>query len=54
MNILVTGNNGYIGTVLTRKLIELGYTVIGYDINYFEDCNLEPVKNNYRQRVLVF
>ncbi len=38
MNILVTGNLGYIGPVLTLKLERIGHTVIGYDIGYFKDC----------------
>ena len=38
MNILVTGNLGYIGPVLTEKLEKLGHTVVGFDIGYFSDC----------------
>jgi len=49
LNILVTGNNGYIGTVLTKTLVDQGYKVIGYDINFFEQCKLEEVKTNYFQ-----
>lgn len=30
--VLVTGNCGYVGSVLTNKLIDAGYTVLGYDI----------------------
>ena len=37
VNILVTGNKGYIGCVLTNILIERGYNVIGLDTNYFLD-----------------
>ena len=37
MNILVTGNLGYIGSVLTEKLLKKNYFVQGYDIGYFED-----------------
>jgi nucleoside-diphosphate-sugar epimerase len=43
MRILLTGNNGYIGTVLTNELIKKNYEVVGYDINYFYDCNLDNV-----------
>ncbi len=38
--ILVTGNRGYIGSVMVPVLIEKGYDVIGYDIGYYEDCDL--------------
>ena len=43
MRILLTGNNGYIGTVLTNELLKKNYEVVGYDINYFYDCNLDNV-----------
>ena len=39
MKVLVTGNNGYIGTVLTSEL-QKNYEVAGYDVDYFEDCDL--------------
>ena len=40
MRILITGNNGYIGTVLTKELLKKNYDVVGLDTNYFYDCNL--------------
>ena len=43
MRILLTGNNGYIGTVLTNELLKKNYEVVGYDIDYFYDCNLESI-----------
>lgn len=42
MKLLVTGNRGYIGTVLTEMLMDRGHDVIGYDINYYE-----PVDSDY-------
>ena len=36
--ILVTGSNGYIGTVLVPMLAEEGCTVVGFDNNLFHDC----------------
>jgi nucleoside-diphosphate-sugar epimerase len=40
-NILVTGNQGYIGSVLTPLLISRGFSVIGYDTEYYgKDCRL--------------
>ena len=49
MEILLTGNNGYIGTVLSELLVEKKYSVTGFDINYFETCILEPVIRNIKQ-----
>ena len=40
MRILLTGNNGYIGTVLTNELLKKKYEIVGFDIDYFYDCNL--------------
>jgi len=51
MNILVTGNNGYVGTILTEILIQKGYSVTGLDVNYFESCILEPVYQDFKQIV---
>ena len=39
MNILVTGNNGYLGPVLCKRLIDKGYSVTGLDSNYFHGCD---------------
>ncbi|TRZ49926.1 NAD(P)-dependent oxidoreductase [bacterium] len=41
MRILVTGNQGYIGTVLVPILLQKGYEVLGYDIGYYKDCLLK-------------
>lgn len=38
MRVLVTGHNGYIGTVLTPMLLERGYEVVGLDSDLFEEC----------------
>ena len=51
MKILVTGNNGYVGTVLTDVLLSNGYSVTGLDVNYFASCNLEPVAQHFEQLV---
>ncbi len=39
---MVTGNQGYIGSVLVDILLEKGYDVVGYDIGYYKDCLLYP------------
>ena len=38
MKVLLTGNLGYIGTVLTKQLRKKSYNVIGYDIDYYRGC----------------
>ena len=40
MNILLTGHNGYIGSILLIKLLGEGHNVIGFDNDYFSDCKL--------------
>lgn len=40
MKILVTGNNGYIGNVLTKILLEKRYEVVGLDTDYYKECLL--------------
>jgi len=40
--ILVTGNQGYIGCVLVRMLLEQGYQVSGLDTGYYDGCDFGP------------
>ena len=40
MNILVTGYDGYIGSVLTPILIQRGYNVVGLDTGYYSSGSL--------------
>lgn len=47
--ILVTGDVGYIGSVLTAMLYERSYDVQGLDTGYYEDCLLYPVNQNYQR-----
>ncbi len=49
--ILVTGDQGYIGSVLTGVLLERGYDVVGLDNKYFADCLLHPVDTSYHRIV---
>ncbi len=38
MRVLVTGSQGYIGTVLTPLLLQSGHTVVGLDTDLFAEC----------------
>ena len=40
--VLVTGYDGYIGTVLVQKLQARGYSVRGLDTGFFADAALSP------------
>ena len=44
MRILVTGNQGYIGSVLVPMLKKKGYEVFGLDTGYFKSCSLARVE----------
>lgn len=50
--VLVTGNLGYIGSVLVPFLIEKGYDVIGYDAGYYEDCYLIPAPQAVKKQIM--
>jgi nucleoside-diphosphate-sugar epimerase len=40
--VLMTGHNGYIGSVMSRGFVEAGYDVAGLDTQYFAECTLVP------------
>jgi nucleoside-diphosphate-sugar epimerase len=40
MRILVTGHNGYIGSVMIAALKSAGYEIVGLDNYFFEECTL--------------
>lgn len=42
MRILVTGNEGYLGTVLVARLLAAGHEVYGLDVGYYASCQLGP------------
>src|ERR1700733_5606865 len=42
MKILLTGNKGYIGSVLGEMLLGKGYDVTGYDTDYYAECEIAP------------
>ena len=54
-NVLIAGGAGYVGSLLTPQLLDLGYKVTVYDIMYFGDdflpkqnANLKVVKGDIR------
>ena len=49
MKLLVTGDLGYVGSVLAPMLIERDYEVVGLDIGYFADCLLCKVTGKYQK-----
>jgi nucleoside-diphosphate-sugar epimerase len=49
LKVLLTGDRGYFGSVLVQRLISQGYEVVGYDVDYYEDCDIYPVTRNYQQ-----
>ncbi len=49
MTILLTGNKGYIGSVLGGILMNKGYDVVGFDTGYYDGQELYSVKPLHRQ-----
>ena len=49
MKVLVTGNLGYIGSVLTTELAAAGHDVTGLDVGFFRDCLLAEAMPPARQ-----
>lgn len=47
MRVLITGNEGYIGCVLTDILVKKGYKVVGLDTNYYE--GLAPLPKSFKK-----
>jgi nucleoside-diphosphate-sugar epimerase len=42
MRVLVTGHQGYLGSVLVQRLIDGGHEPVGADTGYFADCIIGP------------
>jgi len=40
--VLITGHNGYIGSVMAPLFVQAGHHVVGLDTGYFEPCTLTP------------
>jgi nucleoside-diphosphate-sugar epimerase len=48
--VLITGHEGYIGSVMTPLFIQAGYDVTGLDTGYFRDCTLVPCTDQVKMR----
>lgn len=49
MNVLVTGNKGYIGSLMVGKLVEEGYDVTGLDTSFYGECNFYEINYDVKQ-----
>ncbi len=49
MKVLLTGNRGYIGSVLTPMLMERGHVVVGFDSGLYDNSALPAVPEPSRQ-----
>jgi len=45
MRVLLTGHDGYLGRILTRRLHDAGHVVVGLDTLLFADCAFGPVED---------
>jgi nucleoside-diphosphate-sugar epimerase len=50
VRVLVTGHQGYLGTVLVPRLRSAGHDVVGLDIGLFADCTLGEVGDGVENR----
>lgn len=49
MKVLVTGNKGYIGSVLVQCLLDKSYDVVGYDTDFYKNNYLYPYNPEIQQ-----
>jgi len=52
MRILLTGCNGYIGSVLTPMLLTRGHEVLGIDSDFFESCVFQEPATGFVHRTM--
>ena len=50
MRVLVAGDRGYIGTVLTPLLLASGHEVMGLDAGWYDGCDFGPQPEGYESR----
>lgn len=53
MRILITGNQGYVGTVMGKMMTKAGHEVIGLDTGYFTDCWMGEDRKDYVAKQIV-
>jgi nucleoside-diphosphate-sugar epimerase len=51
MKVLVTGNQGYIGSVLVHELLDQGFEPVGLDVGYYKECLLYSDEPKIKQIV---
>jgi nucleoside-diphosphate-sugar epimerase len=44
--VLITGHEGYLGSVMAPAFVAAGYEVVGLDTGYYRDCTLFPTEGN--------
>lgn len=52
MRVLVTGHQGYIGSVLTPRLVAAGHDVVGLDVGLFAECTLGDFDDPVHRRAV--
>lgn len=52
MKILLTGIDGYIGTILGQELLKKGHEVVGFDTGYYQDAWLYDLQNFEKPRII--
>lgn len=52
MRVLVTGHQGYLGSIIVDRLVQGGHSVVGLDVGYFADCTLGPEPTDVPTRKL--
>ena len=50
MRVLVTGDRGYIGSVMAPFLLEAGHEVVGLDSGWYDGCDFGTAPAGYEQR----
>jgi nucleoside-diphosphate-sugar epimerase len=50
MRVLVAGDRGYLGAVITPLLRTAGHPVVGLDAGWYDGCDFGPVEFDYEQR----